>query len=96
MRQVLYEGYPGQVAVRFVYVDAQAKTVCVSGSFNNWSEDSHCMEESFNVWFIELALPPGRHEYLFVIDGRIGREDPRNVLAEDNGFGMKNSVLFVE
>jgi hypothetical protein len=96
MRQVQYEEDPGQVAVRLVYVDAQARTVCLSGSFNNWSEDSHCMKPIFDVWSIELSLPPGRHEYQFVVDGLIRRDDPRNVLAEDNGFGMKNSILFVE
>jgi hypothetical protein len=96
MRQVQHEGDPGQVAVRFAYVDDQARTVCVSGSFNNWSEHSHCMSQSLNTWSVALALPPCRYQYLFVIDSRMRREDPWNVFAEDNGFGMKNSVLLVE
>jgi 1,4-alpha-glucan branching enzyme len=96
MRQVQHEEGYGQVGVRFVYIDDQAKTVCVSGSFNDWSDQSLCMSKSSDTWSVALALPPGRYEYQFVVDGRIRREDPRNVLAEDNGFGMMNSVLVVE
>jgi hypothetical protein len=96
MQQMQHEKDYGQVSVRFVHIDDQAQSVCVSGSFNNWSEQSHCMSRSLDTWSVALALPPGRYQYLFVVDGRIGREDPRSVLAEDNGFGMKNSVLVVE
>jgi hypothetical protein len=96
IRQVQHDEDHGQVAVRFVYSDNHAKTVCVSGSFNNWSEQSHCMSQSFNTWSVVLALPPGRYQYQLIVDGRIRQQDPRNVLAEDNGFGMKNSVLVVE
>jgi hypothetical protein len=93
---VQHEEDRGRIAVRFVYGDDQAGTVCVSGSFNNWSEHSDCMSRASGTWSVTLALPPGRYQYLFLVDGRIRREDPRNVLSEDNGFGMKNSVLVVE
>ena len=95
-KSVQYEEDRGRIAVRFVYGDDQAGTVCVSGSFNNWSEHSDCMSRASGPWSVTLALPPGRYQYLFIVDGRTLREDPRNVLSEDTGFGMKNSVLVVE
>jgi 1,4-alpha-glucan branching enzyme len=85
-----------KIPVRFVYIDGKATTVCISGSFNNWSDQSDCMGRSGNTWSFSATLPPGRHQYGFVIDGHGWREDPRAVLTEDDGFGMKNSVLIVE
>jgi 1,4-alpha-glucan branching enzyme len=86
----------GTITVRFVLIDADAGTVCVSGSFNSWSEQSNCMSRSGDVWSVGVSLPPGRYPYLFIVDGRNWREDPGCVLAEDDGFGTKNSVLIVE
>jgi hypothetical protein len=94
--QVYHEKGGGEMAVRFVYLDDSAGTVCVSGSFNSWSEQADCMSRSGNGWSVAVSLPPGRYPYQFIIDGRNWREDPGCVLAEDNGFGTKNSVLIVE
>jgi len=96
MRHAQHDGDNGQIGVRFVYIDARATTVCVSGSFNGWSDQSHCLSKSSDTWTAAFMLPPGRYEYQFVVDGTIRRVDPRNVLSEDNGFGMTNSVLVVE
>jgi hypothetical protein len=85
-----------QIPVRFVYVNREAKAVCVSGSFNNWSARTHCMVRGGESWSISMLLAPGRYPYLLVIDGGLWREDPGSVLSEDNGFGMNNSVLVVE
>jgi hypothetical protein len=91
-----YQNEAAKIAVRFDYVDKQATSVCVSGSFNSWSQQSDCMIRFGDAWSFRVSLPPGRYQYVFVIDGSIWREDPGAVLAEDDGFGMKNSVLIVE
>lgn len=84
------------VPVRFVYVDDQASAVCVAGSFNGWSEEADCMSPSGDIWSVAVPLEPGRHQYMFVVDSRFWRKDPGAPLAEDDGFGSKNSVLIVE
>lgn len=88
----LVDGTP----VRFAYVDAGASSVCVSGSFNEWSIQSHCMQREGTVWTITIALPAGRWEYGFYVNGNTWQTDPGASLTEDGGFGRANSVLIVE
>jgi 1,4-alpha-glucan branching enzyme len=85
-----------RVPILFVYRDDNAGAVCVAGDFNSWSGQSDCMSRSGDVWSVVVSLPPGRYSYLFIVDDRDWREDPGCALAEDSGFGTKNSVLIVE
>jgi 1,4-alpha-glucan branching enzyme len=85
-----------QVPVKFQYFDPTAKEVCVAGSFNQWSQRSHCMSEKEGLWSLSVPLTPGRYQYVLVIDGKSWRPDPGAILSEDNGFDGKNSVLIVE
>ena len=82
--------------VRFVYVDAKAKSVCVSGSFNQWSDKSHCLRRDGSTWSITVPLPLGRYEYGFMVDGNDWQADPGAALSEESGFGNANSVIIVE
>jgi len=84
------------IPVVFTYLDGQAQKVCVTGSFNQWSSQSHCMKKDKNTWTLELSLPPGRYVYLFLVDDRISKPDPGAVLTEESGFGTRNSILVVE
>ena len=86
----------GEIPVRFVYTDAGAKQVCLAGSFNDWSGRSHCLTRSGDAWSLEVFLPVGRYQYVYVIDGEIWREDPGAAISEDSGFGSRNSILIVE
>jgi hypothetical protein len=91
-----HEREDGAITVRFVYTDDSAATVCVSGSFNSWSEQADCLSRSGDTWSTSVSLPPGRYQYLFLVDSHNWREDPGTALSEDSGFGTKNSVLIVE
>ncbi len=84
--------------VQFVYENAKAKSVCVAGSFNQWSSEAHCMERSGKIWNLGIQLPAGRYEYVFVVNGKNWEPDPKAALSEKSGFGSKtrNSVLIVE
>jgi hypothetical protein len=45
--------------------------VYVAGSFNNWNPFMHRMRETEpGVYRLSIPVPPGRHHYYFVVDGR--------------------------
>ena len=72
-----------------------AKAVHVAGSFNDWKpEQTPLVQISSGHWAGELRLRPGRHEYLFVVDGQ-WVPDPNAKETVQNPFGGYNSVLSV-
>ncbi len=71
----------------------EAIIVCLAGSFNDWRAD-HLQCAATGEWSIELSLPPGDYEYLFVVDGR-WQPDPSCAERRPNPFGGENSVLRV-
>jgi len=72
----------------------EAHTVCLAVSFNDWQSDHHLQSDAVGEWSIELSLPPGDYEYLFVVDDR-WQPDPAGVATRPNPFGGVNSVLHV-
>ncbi len=80
-------------------IDApDAKSVYVTGSFNEWSLDDKCRlrrNSSNGRWEVELPLKPGIYEYQFIVDG-IWREDPENPRKQKNPFGDSNSIIEVK
>ena len=76
-------------------IKPEAKTVCVAGSFNEWKPEKAPLSPLGNGrWAGDLAVKPGRHEYLFVVDGQ-WVPDPNAKEYVQNPFGGKNSVLVV-
>ena len=72
-----------------------AKTVCVAGSFNEWKPETTPLVSLGNGrWVGDLDIKPGRHEYLFVVDGQ-WLPDPNARESVANPFGGTNSVLIV-
>ena len=72
-----------------------AKQVCVAGSFNEWQPEKTPLTQKANGrWVGDLKVAPGRHEYLFVVDGQ-WLPDPNAKESVQNPFGGKNSVLIV-
>jgi hypothetical protein len=86
---------PSQVPIVFTY-RGQDRTVCLSGDFNGWSPNAHCLKRNGDTCQIKLFLSPGRYKYAFLVDGTQWIPDPEAYLEENDGFGMKNSVLIVE
>jgi hypothetical protein len=77
------------------FVRADAKSVFVAGSFNEWKPDQTPLSPAGNGhWVGDLSIKPGRHEYLFVVDGQ-WLPDPNAKESVGNPFGGKNSVLVV-
>jgi len=85
--------------VRFVMNDTsmEASNVSVIGSFNNWKAERSVMwySKTAKAWILEAQLPPGDHEYLFLVNGETLVPDPRAQMTRDDGFGNKNSIMFV-
>lgn len=90
--------HSGLVPVRFVLGNAgKAQHVAVIGSFNGWTPDGAQMkyDDTLGAWVAEMQLPPGVHEYVFLLDGKKVVADPGAPLSEDDGFGNRNSVLYL-
>ena len=71
--------------------------VFLSGSFNNWNREAKKLKDitGDGDYSISIFLPPGRHEYKFVINGewQVDPECPDWVV---NKYGTLNSVIDVE
>jgi hypothetical protein len=74
----------------------EASAVFVAGSFNQWNPSATAMTRmSEGKWITDLSLPPGRYEYLFVVNGNCWMPDPKVRDYASNPFGGFNSVLEV-
>jgi 1,4-alpha-glucan branching enzyme len=84
---------PNRVLLELVKPDA--KSVYVAGSFNDWKPEQTPLKPAGNGrWVGDLPVNPGRHEYLFVVDGQ-WVPDPNAKEVVQNPFGGTNSVLIV-
>jgi chromosome partitioning protein len=84
-------------AVVFVSLYPRAEKVQIAGDFNNWQPDKTEMEKvgQSGVWQAKMKLPPGRHRYRIVVDGK-WQQDPYNETTEPNPFGELNSIVEVQ
>lgn len=82
--------------IRFVFVDSNARTVELVGDFNEWTKGATQLKPSGapGVWAVSVALPAGRHEYAFIINGTRWIADPLATKSSDD-FGTESSVIQV-
>jgi 1,4-alpha-glucan branching enzyme len=84
-----------QPTISLELVKPGAKQVAVAGDFNDWKpERSPLVQIGNGRWVGDLLVKPGRHEYLFVVDGQ-WLPDPNAKENVQNPYGGKNSVLIV-
>jgi 1,4-alpha-glucan branching enzyme len=83
--------------VHFALYAPSAKSVSVAGSFNRWDPRANPLTgpDENGVWITVVSLPPGRYEYLFLMNGEEWLPDP-SAPPVDDGMGGKNSVVEVE
>lgn len=88
---------PGTVLVQFELQAPNAEQVALAGSFNGWSDSTLVArrDPATGLWTLTVPLPPGEHEYLFVVDGEQWMPDPRAHAQVDDGFGNVNSMIVV-
>jgi hypothetical protein len=84
-----------RVMVTFQLHAPEAGHVELAGSFNDWDVGSIELNgpDATGNWTVDLVLPEGRHEYLFLVDGEEWITDPTAVAYRDDGFGRRNAVL---
>lgn len=83
--------------VLFVQPIATGRQLAIAGDFNGWSVRANRMtaDTRLGVHQTCVHLPPGRHRYRIVVDGR-WIADPHNPVIEPNEYGETNSVVVVE
>lgn len=75
--------------------DAQARSVAIAGTFNDWRPAVTPMVHLCKgLWVKDLLLPPGRYEYRLVVDGQ-WICDPAAAEQVPNPFGGCNTVVIV-
>lgn len=81
--------------ITFEYFAPEARKVQLVGSFNNWSSsETELKKDKTGRWQISLALPPGRYEYRYLVDGN-WQNDQRPIKCVKNPYGSLNSVIEV-
>lgn len=87
------EPLPKLREVQFRYESSTAKAVFLAGDFNGWSFDSLPLRlNGDGLWHAKVKLPPGRHEYRFIVDGD-WQNDPHACGVVPNEFGSCNCVV---
>jgi len=83
--------------IRFTLSAPTATSVAIAGNFNRWDPHRSALSgpDGSGNWSITLHLPPGRHEYLFIVNGETWLLDP-NAPASDDGLGGSSSIVIVE
>lgn len=79
-----------QLFVQFRLQTSDASNVHLAGSFTNWQPQYELHQMAPGLWTITLPLPPGVHDYAFIVDGQRWVADPYAQVVDD-GFGGTNS-----
>lgn len=94
-------GDVGQVSADRIYVQFMvearaAESVHLVGDFNEWQPTVSLEDpDGDGVWTGRVALEPGVHQYMFVVDGADWITDPNASAYQDDGFGQRNAVVAV-
>jgi 1,4-alpha-glucan branching enzyme len=83
----------GSQKVRFQLRAPSKSKVFVAGSFNGWDPSANRLRRNGNgAYAANIMLPPGHHEYKFVVDGE-WLIDTENPAWAPNNLGSLNSVI---
>ncbi len=82
--------------VRFTYKNKFAKSVSISGTFNNWEKDQFYLKKNqHGVWVGYVQMQKGEYYYKFNVDG-LWKYDINNPLKANDGQGDFKSVLKID
>lgn len=80
-----------RVLVSFDLDAPRAQSVALAGDFNGWKPQALARQNG--RWQLALALPQGKHHYVFVLNGRRIVLDPDQPAVEADENGEAFSVL---
>lgn len=82
--------------VRFTLDAPAAHRVALVGDFDAWAAEGRPMRRDADgrTWEVDVVLPPGRHAFLYLVDGVL-RAAPGAARAGDDDFGVPSSVIVV-
>lgn len=87
---------PAKRRVSFTLSAPDARNVKLAGDFTAWEEAPREMKRNGNgAWKTTVSVPPGQHEYRFIVDGQ-WVDDPKCELRKPNPFGGENCTRVVE
>jgi hypothetical protein len=83
--------------VRFVFLAPDASSVTMVGNFNDWNRRVTPLRRTgaAGTWAVSVPLPPGPHQYAFIVDGTTWTPDPAAATTVTDDFGTKTSVIAV-
>lgn len=83
--------------VRFVLIAPSATRVALVGDFNDWDRSATPLAPTGagGAWSAAVVLPPGRHEYAFIVNGVTWMADPSTPVTVHDDFGTTSSIVTV-
>jgi hypothetical protein len=82
------------IPVTFTFYAPKAQSVCVVSTFNDWDPQKTPMNRGKDgTWTVQISLPQGRYEYMFLVDGARYETDPNAIELRQDGMGNDNAVL---
>jgi hypothetical protein len=84
-----------QVNFHFELHAPGANRVELLGTFNHWQANDIVLNgpDASGHWTATVELPAGRHEYIFLVDGKRWVADPNAATHRPDGFGRVNTVI---
>jgi len=80
---------------QFTFQAPTARQVSLAGEFNNWDPKAGPMHKGPDgVWYLSVALKPGRYEYRFFAD-EAWCTNPAALQKAANSLGTENCVRIV-
>lgn len=87
---------PAKRRISFSLSAPDARNVKLAADFTGWEDDAREMKRQANgSWKATVTVPPGQHEYRFIVDGQWA-DDPRCDDRKPNPFGGENCLRVVE
>lgn len=82
-------------ALQFSLYAPQAQNVALIGDFNGWGSmgEVKLAPVGKGIWSANVALPAGRYQYAFLVNGQHWVTDPRAQQHVKDDFGRQNAVI---